>query len=451
MYFAYSLILTLGFLAMLPLFLLRREKYASGFKERLGNYPEFKPDGRKVIWLHCVSVGETNAARPLVDKLHEQFPGHRLIISTTTKTGHELAKKIFAKQTAAVIYFPFDWKFSVINALRHFKPSLVLLMETEIWPRFIREAKANGAKVAIVNGRLSAKSFGRYSKIKSFISRVFADIDLALMQNEHDAHRIVSLGTPREKTHVTGNLKFDLQTDASEDAVTSALDLRFEISNLRSEISRSRPLIVAASTHEPEERLLLDAFCSVAAEAKPRPRLLIAPRHPERFDAVAEMIRKFRDDPACEWKRYTFVRRSSEISCEDREADIILLDSIGELRAVYPLAEIVFVGGSLIPHGGQSVLEPAAAGKAIVTGPHAHNFEAVVHELLANGALIQLPTLREEQYADELFDIFDELLKDVETRRRMGSMAAQVMKDNRGATVKTIDLLARMAGTSPPS
>src|SRR6187399_2005412 len=164
MYFVYSFLLSLGFLLMTPLFLLRREKYASGFTQRLGNYPEFKHDGRRVIWLHCVSVGETNAARPLVDALQKEFPDNRLVISTTTKTGQELAQKIFEDKADAVVYFPFDFKFAVRRALHNFKPSLVLLMETEIWPRFIHEAHNSGAKIAIVNGRLSKKSFDRYSK-----------------------------------------------------------------------------------------------------------------------------------------------------------------------------------------------------------------------------------------------------------------------------------------------
>src|SRR5215204_4999783 len=194
MYFVYSFILSLGFLLMTPLFLLRREKYASGFRQRLGNYPAFKHDGRNVIWLHCVSVGETNAARPLVDALRTEFPKHRLVISTTTKSGQDLAQKIFANEADAIFYFPFDWKFSVRRALATYKPSLVLLMETEIWPRFIHEAKQGGAKVAIVNGRLSAKSFRRYSQVRAFVKTVLADIDLALMQGEADAERLTMLG-----------------------------------------------------------------------------------------------------------------------------------------------------------------------------------------------------------------------------------------------------------------
>jgi 3-deoxy-D-manno-octulosonic-acid transferase len=391
-----------------------------------------------VIWLHCVSVGETNAARPLVDKLLEEFPDHRLIVSTITKSGQELAQKIFAEKADAVFYFPFDWKFTVRRALDRFKPSLILLMETELWPRFIHEGKQSGAKVAIVNGRLSERSAIRYSKIRVFISRVLKDLDRALMQTETDAKRLFSLGMSRENTVVTGNVKFDLDVE-SDDEVTRMLATRFAFSG-------GRPLIVAASTHEPEEKIVLEAFCSVAAEARPKPRLLIAPRHPERFDDVGDLIGKFRDNPACEWTGYSFARRAVEPSPRDANADVILLDSIGELRAIYPLAEIVFVGGSLIPHGGQSVLEPAAAGKAVITGPHTFNFESAVDELLSHEALVQLAPMREEQYGDELSEAFAELLRNAENRRRCGVKAKEVMIASRGATERTVRKLAQLVG-----
>jgi len=428
---------------MLPLFLLRREKYASGFSQRLGNYPKFDADGRPVIWLHCVSVGETNAARPLVDELRSKFPGHRLVFSTTTKTGQDLARKLFAEKADAVFYFPFDWRFSVRKALKNYKPSLVLLMESEIWPRFIREAKLSAAKIAIVNGRLSERSTGRYSLVRPFLKRVLADIDLALMQGDNDRRRIDSLGFDPKKSITTGNLKFDLQSNEVDEALTQKLDLRFQISNFRSEIQKpARPLIVAASTHEPEERWVLDAFCSVAAGAEQvKPRLLIAPRHPQRFDAVAKLAREFSRNPECEWPRYRTVRRSDPDSPEDANADVIILDSIGELQAVYPLAEIVFVGGSLIPHGGQNILEPAAAGKAIITGGHTHNFEEVVRTFLGSQALVQLPDKTGEQIVDELFLAITELLENNEQRRTLGLNAAAVMKANRGATAKTVQRL----------
>lgn len=439
MFFLYSLLLTLAFILMSPLFLLRRQKYASGFRQRLGNYPEFNHDGRKVIWLHCVSVGETNAARPLVEELKSNFPDHRIVVSTTTLTGQTLAQDIFKSKADAVFYFPLDWKFSVRKALVMFKPSIVLLMETEIWPRFIREAKISGAKIAIVNGRLSETSFKRYALFKSFIRNVLADVDIALMQGEADAKRIALLGIDPVKVKLSGNLKFDLDLDPSEADLTLEFRQRFGISG-------ERPLIVAASTHSPEELWMLEAFAEFFLEpSKLRPRLLIAPRHPERFGEVAEQVRSIGVGRFPQFKPLSMVRRSSIKSDEDKTADVILLDTIGELRAIYQLAEIVFVGGSLIPHGGQSVLEPAAAGKAIVTGPHTHNFEAVVRELIANHAIIQLPEVRDEQVVDWLFDSFSDLFEDSEERKLLGGMAAKVMATNRGATKKTVKDIKQIA------
>ena len=420
MYFLYSIAYTLGFILMLPAFLLNRRKYASGFRQRLGNYPVFKHDGRKVIWLHCVSVGETNAARPLVEKLREAFTDHRLIISTTTKTGQELAKKVFADSADAVFYFPFDWKFSVRNALENYKPSLVLLMETEIWPRFIREAKRSGAKAAIVNGRLSERSSRRYSTFPGFISRILAGVDLALMQSENDAERILKSGIDPKKVAVTGNLKFDQTPAESESGLTEMFRRRFGIET-------DRPLIVAASTHEPEEQYVLE---SLEGELGHSCRVLIAPRHPERFEYVESLLKS---------SPYSFVKRSDPESETDKHADVILLDTVGELRSAYPLAEIVFVGGSLIPHGGQSILEPAAAGKAIVTGPYTHNFDSVVNEFAERHALVQVREVpQDSQIPKSLKDAFHVLLSDATRRQTLGENALDVMAANRGATDKTV-------------
>ena len=429
MYFFYSIVLSLGFLLMLPLFLLRREKYASGFRQRLGNYPEFKQDGRPVIWLHCVSVGETNAARPLVEKLREEFPDHRLVISTTTRTGQDLAQKIFPDKADAIIYFPFDWRFSVRKALDTFRPSLVLLMETEIWPRFIHEAKQSGAKVAIVNGRLSERSFRRYKRVRSFISKVLEDVDLASMQGEDDVNAIRGLGIDPKRIAETGSLKFDLAIDARESEIARRLNDRFNLGNGGS-------LIVAASTHSPEERLVLAAFEKVRASTRPKARLLIAARHPERFDEVERLARA---------TALTVSRSSTSISREDPDADVIILDTIGELRPVFSLADLVFVGGSLIPHGGQSVLEPAAAGKAIITGPYTGNFKSIIEEFLTRNAVIQLePAEVETVYIERLADLFESLLRDPAERERLGRTAKSVMDANRGATEKTVGSIRRL-------
>lgn len=434
MYFIYSILLVVGFILMMPLFLMRREKYAVGFSERLGNYQTFKQDSRLVIWLHCVSVGETNAARPLVDQLLANFPNHRLIVSTTTRTGQELARNIFKDKTTAIFYFPFDWKFSVRRALEHFRPSVVLMMETEIWPRFFREADRFGAKIAIVNGRLSERSFRRYSRLKPLIRKVLGFVDLASMQDNKDAERIISLGLDHERASVTGNLKFDLALDESDTALTVQFRERFGIDG-------ERPIVIAASTHRTEEELVLSNFVSFSVSHQNiRPRLIIAPRHPERFDEVAEMIdssaNKDQDlyDPR-------FARRSAPEAETDQFVNVILLDSVGELRSILHVADIVFVGGSLIPHGGQSILEPAAAGKAIITGPYTHNFDAAIREFLSNNALIQLRVDAVETLAEQLYDAIDELLTDPTKRRALGSAALAVMKANCGATDKTIELL----------
>ncbi len=432
----YSLLFTLAFLLMLPLFIVRREKYASGFRQRLGYYLPFQQDSRSVVWIHCVSVGETNAARPLAERIRSEFSGCRLIISTTTRTGQELAKRIFSDTADAVFYFPFDWKFAVRRALQNFRPQTILLMETEIWPNFVREAKASGATLAIVNGRLSERSAKRYALVRSFIRKILGNIDLALMQTEADAVRIADLGMLSSRIAVTGNMKFDLHFTDSDDENARAIGSRFGISS-------ERPLILAASTHAPEERWVLDAYCSVAAAANStKPRLMIAPRHPERFDEVAAMAGSFGRDPACEWKGFSVVRRSAPPSHADAVADVIILDSIGELRSIYRLAAIVFVGGSLIRHGGQSILEPAAAGKAMITGPFTHNFHEAVNIFLAADALIQLPERSSDAVPDELlFERFEELLNDGLLRERLGRNAAAVMEANRGAADKTLDAL----------
>ena len=425
MFFLYSFLLTIGFIVLLPWFLFQ-PKYAAGLRQRFGRLPEFAQNGKPVIWLHCVSVGETNAARPLFIKLKENFPEHRLVVSTTTRTGQKLAKEIFANDAELIFYFPFDWKFTVHRALRHIKPSVVLIMETEIWFNFVREAHKSGVKVFIVNGRLSEKSVARYALIPRTMRRVLHHIDLALMQSNSDAKRLLGLGTRTTKVKVTGNIKFDQQFDETESSLTKELRGRFGI-------SKDAPLIIAASTHAPEERLILQAFKELWKSSTGNlPRLLIAPRHPERFAEVAQLIRE---------SGFDWARRSAIESEEDKKAEVILLDSIGELRAAYPLAEIVFVGGSLIPHGGQNVLEPASAERAIVTGFYTMNFAEIIKEFLAQDALIQLPKLSGKEAAGKLAEIFSELLNDTERREKLAKNAFAVMKKNRGATEKTIEYI----------
>ena len=378
------------------------------------------------MWLHCVSVGETNAARPLVAEFKKNFPEYRLVVSTTTRTGQNLAKEVFATDAELVFYFPFDWKFTVHRVLKKINPRVVLIMETEIWFNFVREAHKSGVKVFVVNGRLSEKSVRRYGWIPNTMRRVLHHIDLALMQSSVDAKRLLGLGSRNTKVKVTGNIKFDQSFDETESELTRQVRERFAI-------SKDAPLIVAASTHAPEERLILEAFKETWKNSKTTmPRLLIAPRHPERFPEVEDLIKA---------SGFDWAKRSEEASSRDESAEVILFDSIGELRAVYPLAELVFVGGSLIPHGGQNVLEAAINERAIITGFYTMNFAEIVKEFLAQDALIQLPKLAEKEIPDALARVFSELLQDAARREKLAKNAFDVMKKNRGATEKTIEYI----------
>ena len=429
MFILYSLLLTLGFIVLLPRLLLdakRNGKYVDGFRQRLGQLPEFKTDNRPVLWLHCVSVGETNAARPVVKRILEEFPNYRLVISTTTKTGQNLAREMFAEHADLIFYFPFDWKFSVRRALHTIKPKIILVMETELWFNFLHEAGRSGARIFIINGRLSEKSFKRYLMVRKIMIRVFHYVTLALMQDAEGARRISGLGIRNSKVKVTGSIKFDQIVEESENSLTKEFKKRFAI-------SIDEPLIVAASTHAPEEAIILDAFKEVWKKSEGKlPRLLIAPRHPERFNEVAELIRN---------SGFDWTRRSEEKSGRDESAEVILLDSVGELRAVFPLAEIVFVGGSLIPHGGQNILEPAIARKPIITGFYTINFAEIVKEFLARNALIQLPELNENEAAAQLAAAFSGLLQNAERRKELGENAFAIVEKNRGATEKTLEFL----------
>lgn len=434
MLFLYSIVLTLGFIILLPRFIfdaITKGKYAAGFKQRLGLLPKFDSLGRKVVWLHCVSVGEANAALPLARKIKDEFPQVSLVVSTTTNTGQKVARESYANLADLVFYFPFDWRFTVRRALRHIQPTVILLTETELWFNFIRESYKHDARVCIVNGRLSARSLVGYSWIKRFMKRMLSYLDLALMQTNADATRLMSLGARGSKVKVTGNLKFD--HDSADEASPLTAEFRECFG-----ITPDAPLIIAASTHAPEEKWLLDTFKKVwKASSENLPRIMIVPRHPERFDEVAELIK----DTA-----FSYVRRSDSPSPDDKTAEVILLDSIGELRAAYPLAEIVFVGGSLIPHGGQSVFEPAAAGKAIVIGPHTANFDAAVKEFLAANALVQIDKAGEDAI-QILAAEFSHLLANANEREQLGDNALVVMKQKSGAVNKTLEYLRPLLET----
>jgi 3-deoxy-D-manno-octulosonic-acid transferase len=436
MYFIYSLLLGLGFLILLPRFILdgfRHGKYVAGFRERLGLISPITNDGRPVIWIHCVSVGETQAACPLVRSIREQFPDYLIAISTTTLTGQNLAGEIFKGDAARVFYFPFDWRWVVRRTLKAINPNAVLIMETELWPGFLRECKQQDIPVAIVNGRLSEQSFRRYRLIRIFMTRVLSSLSLAIMQTEADAERLRSMGMDASKTLVSGNLKFDAGTLPRSNS-SASLTMEFRE---RFNLTGHSGLILAASTHTPEEVIILNSLRQVISriesETEANPRLIIAPRHPERFAEVADLLKT----SGLRWARRTWPRDPS-----DRQAEVVLLDSIGELNSIYPLASIVFVGGSIAKTGGHNILEPAASGASVITGPHTYNFQSIVETFVRAGAIIQLKPASDSAAIVELANVISELLADPARRRELGGLAQRLVSENRGATERTIKSLS---------
>jgi 3-deoxy-D-manno-octulosonic-acid transferase len=432
MYFIYSLLLGLGFLILLPRFLLdgfRHGKYVAGFRERLGSVSPIEKNGRPVAWIHCVSVGETQAARPLVRSIRQRFPESLIAISTITLTGQNLAREVFKLDAARVFYFPFDWPWVVRRTLSAINPDTVLIMETELWPGFLRECKQQQIPVAIVNGRLSEQSFRRYRLIRPFMTRVLSSLSLAIMQTEADGERLRSLGMDASKILVSGNLKFDAGTIPPTDSLTREFRERFRLAD-------DSDLILAASTHSSEEVIILNSFRQVISrietKTQAKPRLMIAPRHPERFTEVADLLKS----SGLRW-----TRRTSPSDASDGQAEVVLLDSIGELDSIYPLASIVFVGGSIAKTGGHNILEPAALGASVITGPHTYNFQSIVETFVKADAIIQLKPMSDSAAIVALANVISDLLADPERRRELGRLAKSLVTENRGATERTIESL----------
>ena len=447
MYFLYSIFLSLACLALLPYFLYQaflNKKYLSNFRERLGALPAaLQSDARPTIWIHAVSVGETLAAHPLVNALRARFPTHRLIFSTTTATGQAVARSRVS-EADGFCYFPFDWKFSVRKALNTIKPDAVVLMESELWPNFLRECKGRKIPVVVANGRVSDRSFRRSLKFAFWFRRMTANVTRFLMQSEADAARMQALGADSESIIVSGNIKYDIgqEKDAREIAAKAQL--------IEADFALARtPLIVAGSTSDGEEELLLAAFAEVRKEIADV-RLLIAPRHPERFDMVAKLLDSSRFKSV---RRSAYVQQVETVSASGfaalpqtknpaHSADIILLDSIGELASLYRFAAVVFVGGSLVPKGGHNILEPALDAKPIIVGPYMENFREIAAEFTRHDAVVQLQGKHENELIAALRETLLELLTDGERAKTLGHNARATVEANRGATAKTVAAIA---------
>jgi 3-deoxy-D-manno-octulosonic-acid transferase len=419
-YLLYSVGTLLALVVLAPWFAwqaLRHNKYVESLGQRLGRLPvSLNLDGDDSIWVHAVSVGEVLAARPLVEELRARYPGLRLFVSTTTRTGQQLARRSVAG-VDGVFYFPFDWTFAVRRTLDRVKPRLFVMLETEIWPNMLRECRRRGIRTVLVNGRISHRSFPRYRLIRPFFRRVLADIDRCCVQGEETARRLLDLGAHPARIVVTGSLKFD--------AVEAVVPNRGPERVLRFfRISPGRPVLVAGSTLRGEEPAVLRAFSRLRTGRGGRGALLIvAARHPERFDEVEAL---------CRAAGLATVRRSElPIDAEPR-ADVVVLDTIGELAQLYQVATLVFVGGSLVPSGGHNILEPAVYGKPILFGPHMQNFAEIAEAFLARQAAVQV------RHAAELEEAVMALMTDPVRRAALGAAARALIDANRGARDRTL-------------
>jgi 3-deoxy-D-manno-octulosonic-acid transferase len=435
MYLVYSTLFTLGAILSAPFYLWRKGKnlQRGHWRERFGRIPfhEARPGA---IWVHAVSVGETVAVAGLVQEVQRAFPGRKIFLSHVTPAGRE-AGQARLPAVAGRFYAPLDWRWTVRRTLERIRPALLVVVETELWPNLLRAAQQAGARVALVNGRLSRRSLRGYRLARPFMRRVLADVDAICAQSEADAERFRELGARPERVRMVGNLKFDAQPPQLGEFARA----------LKTALRRAErgPVLVAASTMPGEEPLILEAWDLIRVRYG-KALLILAPRHPARFDEVGRYLAG---------TGRSFVRRTNlkvehqELSPPLAATEILLLDTIGELAGIFELADLVFIGGSLVPTGGHNLLEPAYWSKAITFGPHMENFRDTASLFLEAGAAIQIRT--PEELAHTAW-----LLENSEARRRLGASARQVLEQNSGATVRTLDclreLLDRGAHKTPP-
>jgi 3-deoxy-D-manno-octulosonic-acid transferase len=426
----YQLFTSLAILALAPYYALRgwrRGEPWQTLRERLGAVP---PDiaaacsGGGAIWIHAVSVGEVLAAQPVVEGLRVRFPGRPIFVSTTTETGQRLARERL-KSASGVFYFPLDSTGAVRRALRSIRPAMVIVMETEIWPNFLREARQAGVPVAFANARISERSFARYKRwkflLEDFFTEALWNAELFLTQTDRDAARLTEMGAEPERVIVTGNLKYDAEPPALGQFGTWLAE------QIKSQ--ERWPVVVAGSVVEREEEAVLAAYDAVQRQWR-RALLILAPRKPDRFDDAAQIAAD------AGWN----VTRRSRLDLAaplDENTDVLVLDSIGELAAIYSLADAAFVGGSLVKSGGHNILEPAWFGKPPVFGTSMENFAEMAQQFLAADAGIQVIS------GAQLGKVCVQLIENDALREKMGRAARELSARNAGATERTLDRIGR--------
>jgi 3-deoxy-D-manno-octulosonic-acid transferase len=434
--------LNLIYLAVLAVFspliawqAIRTGKYREGYaKKFLGLVPRREGNGR-CIWIHAVSVGEVNLMTTTIAQIRAAHPGWQIVLSSTSRTGFELARKKYADLT--VFYCPLDFSWAVRTAMRRVRPTLLVLAELELWPNLIVAAKEQGAGVAMINGRMSDHSFPGYRRIRPLISRLLQRIDFIAAQNEESAERFRALGAAADRVHVTGSLKYDgAQTNRNNPRTMALRQL--------TGIADDEIVFLAGSTQEPEEQMAIDVYRRLSVD-HPRLRLILVPRHPERFDAVAKLL----DESGFEWRRRTELphhQPPTEPGAAERARSqrrpILLVDTVGELGAWWGAATIAFVGGSFGSRGGQNMIEPAAYGAAVSFGPNTWNFRDIVASLLAADAAVVV------RDANELETFVRRSLDEPTYAATLGARGQELVQSQLGATGRTVALLESLLPAS---
>jgi|HubBroStandDraft_6_1064221.scaffolds.fasta_scaffold06099_3 3-deoxy-D-manno-octulosonic-acid transferase len=426
MYLLYTTLLVAALIVSLPYWvflMVRRGKYRQGLWQRLGTLPPHmrQTTTQPTIWIHAVSVGEVLAVSGLVSELRQRWPGWRVMISTTTDTGQNLARTRFGADS--VFYFPLDLGFAIRPYLNAVKPQLIVIAETEFWPNFLRLARKTGARIAVVNARISDRSLPGYERLRFWLPELLKNVGLFLAQTEDDRRRLIAIGAPDDRVEVSGNLKFDISPPPPPEIVASLRQSFRE--------ADTGPILVCGSTvDEEEERMLLQAFQNLLP-THPRAVMILAPRHPERFAVVAALLESL---GIRFWKRSLW-------SGEPIAGGVLLLDSIGELAAIYALADIAFVGGSLVPKGGHNIIEPARHGVAIVVGNFTENFRDMIALFKTHQAVRQVGPA-------ELPLVFMELIADETARKTLGNNALETLRSQTGAAEKTLAALEKLVPKS---
>ena len=420
MWVVYEVLLFIGLLLYMPKAVWRKRLPHRGWTMRLGRYPDSlraRMTGPRPVWIHAVSVGETIAAKPLVRAMHAAYPDMPLVLSTVTPAGFAVASKLVGERGVAV-FAPLDFRFTVSRAFETIRPRLLVLVESELWPNLIGLAAQQGIPVVVVNGRVSERALRRALKVRRWLAPTLALVTRFLMQTELDAERIIRMGAPAERVSVVGSLKWD----ASIASRPSAEELRALAGRLG--LGEDRPVVVAGSTHRGEEEHVLAAFQRIRAWRNPV-RLILAPRQLERIAEVEELAKR----------RGIPTHRMSAIRSPEQPWDVAIVDTMGQLSAYYGLATAVFVGGSLIPHGGQNPIEPAVLGKPVIFGPSMENFTEIVQQLLTHQACYQL------RGPAELTQTLQGLLANPEEARVMGARAQALVERLGGTSQKTLSAL----------